>query len=202
MKATIGTKPLDSEQIWHEYHDRVQRFVQRRVSDPDVAEDIVQDVFLKAHDRLDTLRDARRLDSWLFQIARNAVIDHYRRRPTLALEDATAIPAEPEDEASVAHDLIPCLLAAIEKLPERDREALLLVVRDGLRQREVAERQGLSISGAKSRIQRARAKVRALLEWCCQPQFDRLGGVIDYDPRCPSGGTAIGGDCCTADCGC
>lgn len=201
MKATAETYTLDSEQIWRQYHDRVQRFVQRRVSDPDVAEDIVQDVFLKVHGRLGTLRDPERLEAWLFQIARYAVIDHYRQRSTIPLEDATALPAEQQEETPVAHELIPCLLAAIERLPERDREALLLVVRDGLRQREVAERQGLSISGAKSRIQRARAKVRGFLEWCCRPQFDRLGGVVDYDPRCPTGKPVAKG-CCIEGCGC
>ena len=67
-------------------------------------------------------------------------------------------------------------------------EALLLTDYEGLSQRELATRLGLSFSSAKSRVQRAREMLRQLLLDCCHFEFDRLGRVVDYQPRC---------DCCT-----
>src|SRR5688572_22576962 len=68
----------DAESVWEEFHDRMRAFVARRVGSAADAEDIVQKVFLRIHRTVATLRDRDRLDAWLYQIARNAVVDHYR----------------------------------------------------------------------------------------------------------------------------
>ncbi len=62
------------------YHTSLLSFIRRRVDVADLAEDILQDVFIKAHSRLDTLAHADRVQSWIYQIARNTIIDYYRTR--------------------------------------------------------------------------------------------------------------------------
>ena len=75
-----------SEQLWETFSVPLQRFIQRRVPDPHTAEDILQDVFLKIHMRIDSLHQQDRVAAWIYQIARNAIADYYRaQRPGSAL---------------------------------------------------------------------------------------------------------------------
>ena len=151
--------------LWQDHRADLRRFVGRRVSDRHEAEDILQDVFLKAHQSLHQLESTDRAAAWLSRIAANRIIDHYRaRRPTEPLPDDLAA-AEPEHDPF--EELATCLPAMIERLPQTYRVPVVLSEIDGLPQRDVAQRLGLSVSGAKSRVQRGRALLRQLLERCC-----------------------------------
>ena len=185
---------VTTEHLWHELHDRLLRFIRGRVPDAGNAEDILQDVFLTIHARIDTLRDGDRLDSWVWRIVRNAIADHYRtRRPVTDLpEDLVAPEVAAEDDADdAAKRLAPWVRAMIDGLPEPYREALLLTEFAGLSQQALADRVGISLSGAKSRVQRGREKLKLLLLDCCHVELDRRGGIIDYQPR---------RDCCARGC--
>ena len=70
----------------------------------------------------------------------------------------------------------------VGQLPDGYREAVQLSEIEGLPQQEVADRLGLSLSGAKSRIQRGRAMLKEILDKCCRFEFDRRGNVLEYDP--------------------
>jgi RNA polymerase sigma-70 factor (ECF subfamily) len=179
------------ERVYDEFGEGLRSFVLRRVGDPDAAEDIVQDVFLKVHARINTLRDEEKVGAWVYRIARNAVNDHYRAtRPTADMPDLPYIPEDPAEE-EVARRLAETVRRFLDALPVPDREALILTEYEGLTQVELADRLGISVSGAKSRVQRARGRLKALLLECCHFELDRLGGVINYRPRV---------DCC-AECG-
>jgi RNA polymerase sigma-70 factor (ECF subfamily) len=184
-----------TEQVWETFHVPLQQFIRRRVSDETAAEDLLQDVFLNIHQHVDSLRDVKKLESWIYQVTRNAIIDYYRsRRATTTLEEPEALqlPEELPDE-DVVTELLPCVRAMVLSLPAQDRQALILTEYQGLTQKELAERLGLSISGAKSRVQRAREKLKQQLLACCHFELDRRGHVIDYQPRCACCST---GDCC------
>jgi RNA polymerase sigma-70 factor (ECF subfamily) len=170
------------ETVWSDLGDTLKRFIVRRVNDEQVAEDILQDVFLKIHNGIADLGDEHRIQAWVYQIARNAIVDHYRRsRSSAALPDDLA--ALEADEAEVERQLARSLRGMVEQLPEDYRQALVLTAFEGLTQKEVAEQLGLSLSGAKSRVQRAREKLHVMLLDCCHFEFDRRGRVIDYYPR-------------------
>jgi RNA polymerase sigma-70 factor (ECF subfamily) len=177
---------LTTEQVWEAFHTPLQQFIRRRVSDEVTAEDVLQDVFLKIHQRVETLQDMKKLESWIYQIARHAIIDSYReRRPTTTLEgqEALDLPEElPDDD--IVSELFPCVRTMINNLPEQDRQALVLTEYQGLTQKELSTRLGLSFSGAKSRVQRAREKLRQMLLACCHFELDRRGHVINYQSRC------------------
>jgi RNA polymerase sigma-70 factor (ECF subfamily) len=175
---------MASEQLWETFSVPLHQFIRRRVLDPHSAEDILQDVFLKIHSRIDTLNQQERVASWMYQIARNAIADYYRaRRPTLELPETLAAPDDLIDD-DVERELLPCIAAMVDALPADYREALRLTEYAGLSQKQLSERLGISFSGAKSRVQRARAKLKEQLLACCHFQFDYAGRIIDYQPRC------------------
>lgn len=176
-------------QLWQGYRAELVRFVNRRVNDPTAADDIVHDVLVKALSQLATLDDRAKLRAWLFRITRNAIVDHYRaRRPTEQLPDEprAELPAETKQ---AEQELARCLEPLLGALPSPYRQALTLAEVDGLAQREIAKREGLSLSGAKSRVQRARKMLRDALLACCQVEVDRRGGVVDYRPHDAGCGT-------------
>ena len=179
---------LTTEGVWEEFHIPLQHFIRRRVPDEVTAEDVLQDVFLKIHQHVDTLKEVKKLESWIYQITRNAIIDTYRRsRPvtTLDVPEVIDLPEElPDDD--IVSELLPCVRAMVRSLPELDRQALVLTEYQGLTQKEMAERLGLSLSGAKSRVQRAREKLKQHLLECCHFELDRRGHVLDYEPWCQS----------------
>jgi RNA polymerase sigma-70 factor (ECF subfamily) len=173
-----------TDAIWTQLSDDLRRFIRRRVSDDLVADDLLQESFVRVHRELAALQDTDRLTAWVYQITRNVIHDHYRQaaRASLALVD------DPVEEAD---DRLGCLRSRagewleemIRQLPEGYREAVQLSEIERLPQQEVADRLGLSLSGAKSRIQRGRAMLKGVLEQCCHFEFDRRGNVMDYDPR-------------------
>ncbi len=171
------------ETIYNDFHSRLHRFIVGRVPDPDTAEDILQDVYLKIHAKIDGLREEDRLESWIYQITRNAIIDYYRRaRPQDELSESLASPSE--DEPDAVSKLASSVNGMMKCVPEKYRSALELTDLQGLTQVELAEKLEISVSGAKSRVQRAREKLKEAFLDCCHFEFDRLGRVVDYHPNC------------------
>jgi RNA polymerase sigma-70 factor, ECF subfamily len=192
--AIVETASLSTEQVWTELHANIRAFVGRRVRQPADADDIVQRVFLQVHRALPTLRDQDKLHAWIYQTTRRAIIDFYRSpartREVLAGDGADVAEAAPlqtpmadENEDTALNELASCLQPLIRQLKAADREALQLVEFDGLTQTAAAGKLGLSVSGMKSRVQRARQHLRAALDACCRVALDRRGGVIDYEAR-------------------
>jgi RNA polymerase sigma-70 factor (ECF subfamily) len=162
------------------FGSEVERYVRRRIPASD-AEDVVQDVWLRFHERLGALRDDERIAPWLFRIARSVVVDHLRRRrPGAELPD---VPDEREADDNHNETVASWLPAMLESLPEPYRQALRLVEIDGVAQSELATRLGLSPSGAKSRVQRARRMLVDALRDCCHVELDRRGNVVDWRSR-------------------
>lgn len=175
---------VTTEHIWEAFSTPPRQFIRKRVPDHESAEDILQEVFLKIHLHIADLRQREKLQSWVYQVTRNAIADYYRTlRPTSPL-DLPELLAEESPEERVEAVLASSMAAMVECLPEFDRQALLLTDNHGMKQRELAEWLGLSFSGAKSRVQRARGKLKQALLDCCHFEFDRLGHVIDYQPLC------------------
>jgi RNA polymerase sigma-70 factor, ECF subfamily len=160
----------------------VRRFVGRRVRDAHAADDITQDVLLKMHARLQSDAEVEHLPGWVFTVARNAVIDYCRARAAQGHTDVDTIdlPADENDRADALRDLAPCLRRMAERLPEPYRQALMLVDFDGLGQQDLADRAGISLSGAKSRVQRARRMLRESILDCCRVEQDAAGRAMDF----------------------
>ena len=178
---------MTTEHIWEAFHAPLRQFIRARVPDDTIAEDILQDVFLKIHQHIDALKDGKKLESWVYQITRNALIDYYRshEQSKESLETPEALElAEDLPDDDVVSELFPSVRAMVTNLPERDRQALILTEYQGFTQKELSERLGISFSGAKSRVQRAREKLKQQLLECCHFELDRRGHIINYQPRC------------------
>lgn len=185
-----------TEVVWETFAEPLRAFLRRRVSDEMTADDLLQDVFLKIHTQIGTLREEEKLAPWVYQIARHALIDFYRRqRPHASLVEAEQQAAEQADweDEEMRASLAASVLGMIRYLPTSQQEALLLTDYQGLSQKELATRLGLSFSGAKSRVQRAREQLKRLFLACCHVAFDQSGRAIDFAPQC---------DCCRAQAAC
>jgi RNA polymerase sigma-70 factor (ECF subfamily) len=170
------------ETVWHDFADRLGGFIRQRVGDAAAAEDIRQDVFVKMQNRLGQLRDFTKVESWLYQIARNAIADHFRaRRPTTELPETLA--AETSEQEPCLDGLTSALRRMVDELPQPYREAIMLAELDGLTQQAIAMSLGISLSGAKSRVQRGRALLKKMIGDCCSIALDHRGGVMDCEPR-------------------
>jgi RNA polymerase sigma-70 factor, ECF subfamily len=171
------------QQRWQIYRTQLFHFVFKRVHDEATAEDIVHDVLTKAYAQRDLLREPGKLQQWLYQITRNAIVDYYRTRKPMAELPYEIIDAEEHGNDNVEKELARCLMPMVEALPTPYRQAVMLAEFEDLPQREVAAKLGLSVSGAKSRVQRARKMLEAMLLECCRLEFDRRGSAMHYEPK-------------------
>jgi RNA polymerase sigma-70 factor (ECF subfamily) len=178
--------------VWAELHASIRGFVARRVRQQADVDDLVQRVFLQVHRALPTLRETDKLHAWVYQTTRRAIADFYRT-PSQYREVATgtaedianelAASDSLEDDEAATRELSTCLKPLMNGLTAADQEALQMVEFDGVTQVEAAARLGLSVSGMKSRVQRARSHLRSALHDCCRIAVDRRGGVISYEGR-------------------
>lgn len=188
----MGQPTDQTPNLWTDLREPLRRFIAKRVRDPHAAEDITQDVMLKVQSHLGELSAPGKLGAWAYQVARNAVTDYYRstqgrQRVDLGAADEPPAPA-PGEQERVTAELAACLRPMIRQLPPAYREALELTEDGGLTQQELADRLGVSLSGAKSRVQRARAQLKTMLLDCCRIETDRRGGVIDHQRTSRSDG--------------
>jgi RNA polymerase sigma-70 factor (ECF subfamily) len=182
--ATIAPVEL----MWREVVAQLTAFVRRRIADPARADDLVGEILLRIHRHVDSVDDRERLANWVFRVARNAVVDEYRRAArsreqlvatvvdTAAEESAFA----GEEEADAVQELARCLRPLLEGLSPEQRRAVELIDLDGLPQRRAAQREGVSLSGMKSRVQRGRRRLAELLGQCCALTLDARGLPMDY----------------------
>ena len=186
--GAVNDKPVVNDRLvllWQDYHDRLLGFIRGRVESTEIAEDILQDVFIKIQRGLASLQDNERMESWVYQIVRNAIVDHYRSRRAFEELPQSLMAPEPEQETQARYEISTCLKPMIETLPALYRDALQLSEIDGMKQKQVAETLGLSLSGAKSRVQRGRGMVLDLLTDCCRFERDHRGTMVGYEPRNP-----------------
>lgn len=186
---------------WSELRARLGGFVGRRIGNPADAEDIVQDVFVRMQRNIEALSSTDRLDAWAFRITRNAIADYYRaserrRAPgkgtakTLNELAADSIEGEPSTDARA--EMAYCIAPMVRQLPKDYRQAIELTELEGMTQTAAAEQVGLSVPGMKSRVQRGRARLRALLLRCCEIETNRRGRVVAFEQRDGESCTACG----------
>ena len=172
-----------TESVWAELSADLRRFIRRRVECDAVADDLLQETFLRIHRSIGGLGDADRLAAWVYRIARNVIHDHFRAsRAEAAIEDVDLPDENDERLGRLQGRAQQWLGELIQQVPEKYREALQLSEIEGIPQHEVALRLGLSTSGAKSRVQRGRAMLKEELDRCCTFEIDRRGNVSGCNP--------------------
>ncbi len=181
----VGGEPSGKEPPWKPFVDGLRAFVSRRVPAAH-AEDVLQDALVRMHESAASLDDTDRAEAWVFTIARRTIADFYREQERRPVEERVERPdevveseetAEAENlaaydgEHDVHEEVLSWLRPMVEELPEMYRRPLVMADFEGYTQQEVADELGLSVSGAKSRVQRARTKLGDLLKQCCDVEF-------------------------------
>lgn len=170
------------EDLWEKFGSNLKLFILKKVQDEDVAEDILQEVFIKIHTRVDQLKDQTKIQAWIYRIARNLIIDYFRgiqKSKTLQPEYEEFTEEMPEDFMS---ESIADMVKMMSVMPPEYCEALCETELRGLSQKAYAEKIGISYTAAKSRVQRGRKILKDMLMNCCHYQFDKYGTVIGIHP--------------------
>lgn len=181
-----NSKNICIENIWEQFSSPLKNFIKRRVKNDQDADDILQNVFCKILSNIDGLRENDKIHAWVYKIARNSIIDFYRAQKFEKgmTELSENIINEVEVESTENEEIAQCLKAMIMYLPEEYKQALLLTEFQNLTKKALSEKMSLSLSGAKSRVQRARIKLKKMLLDCCQLEIDRRGNIIEYKKKC------------------
>jgi len=176
-----GQTEMDLEGIWQSFSRDLRGYLQRKVPAQD-AEDLLQEIFL-ALIRNPTPEGVA-VSAWIWTLLRNHVANFYRKRGVVFES------LEPDSFESKAGEVTPAeawvatwLEGFAEELPKHYSEALILADFQGFTMRDVADKLGLSVSGAKSRVQRARLKIAEALKACCAFYFDEQGRIEGWEKR-------------------
>jgi RNA polymerase sigma-70 factor, ECF subfamily len=181
--ANDQTTPSCLLSAWKAQERALRGWLTHQLHDRALAEDLLQEVFLKAlrqGERFCSIENAR---AWLFEVSRNTLADHLRRaRETVELPTELYI----DEEAPPPIDgLVSCLPRVLSELSVEDREAIRCCDLEGLSQADFAHQLGLTLPAAKSRVQRARVRLKEQLTRACQVNFNEQGEVCCFKPRPP-----------------
>jgi len=171
---------------WRDIETRLRPYVARRVPSAEV-DDVVQEILVRVHKGLASVRDGERFGGWVYRIAEHTIADAARERARAPLAVAGDLGGEPQAIADEAADLQlglgECVALFVARLPSPYREAITLTELQGLTQKDAADMLGTSLSGMKSRVQRGRERIRAMFEQCCEISLDCRGRVVDCEAR-------------------
>lgn len=177
--------------IWLEHREQLRRYVGKRINEVDAVDDVLQEIYLKVHDRYHSLRSPDSITAWLYRIASNCIVDFYRsRRPMESLTDTIETPSS---EHNVEPELAACMRPLIESLSPTYRSVLILSELEGVAHKGVAQQLGLSIPAVKSRVIRGRKELLKRLLACCE--VDREEGRIAAFQRRPGVVSPCDEDC-------
>jgi RNA polymerase sigma-70 factor (ECF subfamily) len=169
---------------WQKHEAELRRFLRHRSGSDPEGDDLLQEVFLRVLRQPNGLCGIDNPRAWLFHAARNLLIDRLRlAKEQVPLPDDLA--TEIEESPPPVDGLTQCLPRALAELSSQDREAITLCDIEGMTQLDYARRIGLSLPAAKSRVQRARNRLKEHLTRVCQVSFDAEGAVSGFVPRPP-----------------
>ena len=173
---------MNLENIWTEYQSALKAFLTKRVPNPDDVDDLLQEVLIKTHDNLSSIRSTDSIKSWLFQVANRAMMDYYRDRAKSGVLENETLWFEAE-EKSIQQEFISCISPFIAALPEESSALLNAIDLQGESQKEYAKKIGVSYSTFKSRVQKSRDLLKGVFEGCCHFSVDKKGNIVDYIPK-------------------
>ena len=176
---------------WRAHEPELRGYLIHRSGDSDTADDLLQDIFLKSMRHGQGFCELDNPRAWLFQVARNALVDRARRASKIVeLSDQLAAPVA--DDRPAVDELDVCLQRNLSEMPPEESEIITKCDLQGVKQQAYADSQGLSLAATKSRILRARKRLRDALVKNCQVRFDEAGRICCHVPEtCRESGSPI-----------
>lgn len=176
---------MELASIYTQFHQSLLGFIKSKVNNHQDAEDIVQNVFIKVATGLGDVNRIEKLQSWIYAIARNAIIDYYRSNngKTRLSAEEHAVDKSDDEYIDTTKGLDCCLLDFVNRLPEEYRDLIIDVEIHGMKQKDLAGKYELAYPTLRSRVQRGREKLKQILLDCCHVQWDTRGNILHVQPR-------------------
>jgi len=173
------------EQIYKQYYSRLFSFIDSKIHNKEDTKDILSEVFIKIYTNIDRLDSDEKLTSWIFTIARNTIIDFYRKnnKNQNNIEFDEECIFEEKDQSSVINELSKCIEPIINSLAPKYAQALYLSEIKELKQKEIADILNISSSNIKSIIFRGKKQIKEKLLQCFSYKYDNFGNIIDVDSK-------------------
>jgi len=167
--------------IWNNFQKELRTYILHRTKNSSATDDILQEVFVKVTQKITLLNQTENLRQYLFAMVKNAMTDYYRQQKLVLPEEAIPDVEDTSEATNSLNKVIAecCVRPFINRLAPKYKEALLLSELEELPQTELAEKLGISYSGAKSRVQRGREQLKEQLLQCCQIESDKYGNLTD-----------------------
>ena len=169
--------------VWQEYISKLNGFILNRVKNKDDAEDILQDTLTKAIGKIGTLKNCDKLNSWLFQIARNTIIDHYRKKSKYKLDEINDDLIGELTEDNELKKFSSCIIPFINTLSSNYKDIIYMNEIENLSYKEISEKLNISMSALKSRVIRGRKLLKESFQNCCKVETNSYGTIVEIESK-------------------
>lgn len=168
--------------IWEELDTKLLFFISRRIKNKEDAEDILQEVYIKLHENISLLKDDQKIVSWIYQITRNTINECYRKCYRLKKVEFEEyhIEMDQEEKDNLNDEVLKNMKQFIEILPEDSKKLIKLYEFEGMSHKEISKKLDIKENTSKSKLKRAKEKLKKQLDECCIFQIDKFGNVLDY----------------------
>lgn len=169
-----------NNELYEKAYKQISAYVRKLSSNSEHIDEITQEVFLKIHRSIGTLKSEDKLKPWLNRIVYTTLIDYYKREKKYVAENTMVLEIYQEETNENNEELISCIMELLQLLPVQERELLKAVEIDQVKQTEYAKQHNIKLSTVKSRVQRAKQKIKDQISSNCYLQMDKFGNVVDY----------------------
>ena len=168
------------------FRGRLLRTISKRIGNEPDAQDVLQEVFVRAVRNADSLAEARTPLAWLYTVTHSAIADHFRKKSRTPQGHDAGLETliEPENEPEV-EGLTRCLSPLVKALPSPYRQALTFTDLEGGKQTDYARLYQLKPSTARSHVQRGRGMLRKMVLGCCEVGLDEGHTISSLHPKQP-----------------
>jgi len=167
---------METAIIWDKFSESLKRFIYSRVKNDELTNDLLQEIFIKIHLNIHKIKKQESIKSWIYTITNNTINDYFKKQSKRNNLNSETI--EFNNKIATEHSAKDCLLPLINNLPSTYKKALLLSEINGLKQADVAKILNISLSGAKSRIQRGRNLLKEGFIACCDYKLNKSGYLV------------------------
>lgn len=173
------------EELWGQYSNNIRKYILSKVENKHDVEDILQEVFLKVYQNIDTIEEKLSVKSWIFTITKNKIIDYYRKKKDVIV--TSDILAELVDENHVGNneedncnkEVSEYIKDESLKIPKKYLDVYELYEKKHMKHKEIVNELNISLSTSKIRLMRARTFLKENLKENCNLKYDSYGNVTD-----------------------
>ena len=169
--------------IQDQYYHRVRKYILTSVRDESVADDLIQETFLKIQENLDSLRDPAKISSWIFRIAYRLCQDHFRALKRSSSHEEihdglVNLEETPVQKTLEQSEMSQCVQDQLNFLPDSQRNVIILAEVMDFSHQEIADILGMTVENVKIRLHRARKKFKSILEEKCTFEVDERNILV------------------------